>query len=78
MTFPKSDVIIKPMEGMAVFYAYKSPQSDLMDDGYTEHNICPVTAGEQWVSTLHMRGGVAKPSMLEAARAGAALGFGDV
>ena len=71
MTFPKSDVVIKPTAGLAVFYSYKAPESDLMDDGYTEHNICPVTAGEQWVTTLHMIGGVAQPALLEAARTAA-------
>jgi hypothetical protein len=57
-TFPRSDVILRPSLGMAVFYTYIDPDADMMDDGFAQHSMCPVVKGSQRVVTLKMRRGV--------------------
>ncbi|KAJ1404565.1 hypothetical protein B484DRAFT_457280 [Ochromonadaceae sp. CCMP2298] len=57
-TFPRSDVILQPSLGMAVFYTYVDPDTATMDDGFAQHSMCPVTKGSQQVVTLKMRRGV--------------------
>jgi hypothetical protein len=56
-SFTKSDVFVKPKEGMATFFTYKGLDG-VMDDGYTEHSGCPVLEGEKWITTVWMRDGV--------------------
>lgn len=45
---------------MGVFFTYKSPTSNAIDDGYTEHSLCPVRRGQHTVVTAHLRSGVAR------------------
>jgi hypothetical protein len=59
LMFPKADIVIRPTPGMGVFFAYKPANGTDMDDGYTEHSLCPVRGGRQVVASLHARGGVA-------------------
>lgn len=56
-TFTKSDVFVKPTNGMATFFTYKGLDG-VMDDGFTEHSGCPVLEGEKWITTVWMRDGV--------------------
>ena len=56
-TFTKSDIFVKPKDGMGAFFSYKGADGN-MDDGYTEHSGCPVVEGEKWISTVWMREGV--------------------
>lgn len=67
LMFPKSDVVIRPTKGMGVFFSYKRVNSTETDDGYTQHGLCPVRAGQHTVVSLHQRDGVAKvaPPALE-------------
>jgi prolyl 4-hydroxylase len=53
-SFTKSDVFVKPTEGMGTFFTYKGLDG-VMDDGYTEHSGCPVIKGEKWITTVWMR-----------------------
>jgi hypothetical protein len=71
--FPKSDVVIRPSVGMGVFFTYKHANSSETDDGYTQHGLCPVQAGQHTVVSLHLRDGVAKvtPPALETPEEGA-------
>lgn len=57
-TFTKADVFVKPEKGMATFFTYWDPETNLMDEGYTEHSGCPVLDGEKWITTVWMRDGV--------------------
>lgn len=57
-TFSKADVFVRPTPGMAVFFSYKSPTSNKMDEGYTEHSGCPIVEGEKWIATAWLREGV--------------------
>lgn len=59
VVFPKSDVLIRPERGEAIFVAYKGDLGH-MDDGYTEHSACPVLHGSKRVTSLHMRLGVSE------------------
>lgn len=54
-TFTKADVFVKPEVGMATFFTFKDPVTNLMDQGYTEHSGCPILEGEKWITTVWMR-----------------------
>lgn len=60
LTFPKSDVVLHPEVGMGVFFTYKAASSSAIDDGSTEHTLCPVLRGQTTVVSTHLRAGVAK------------------
>lgn len=60
LTFPKSDVLVQPEAGMGVFFTYKAATSNAIDDGYTEHTLCPVRKGQTTIVSTHLRAGVAK------------------
>ena len=59
ITFSKADILLKPENGTAVFFAYKGPDGN-MDEGVTEHSSCPVIEGEKWATTAWMRLGVSE------------------
>ena len=54
--FTKADVFVKPRVGLATFFSYKGPDGS-MDEGFTEHQGCPVISGEKMISTMWMREG---------------------
>jgi len=45
-TFTKSDIIVKPQKGGAVFFSYRGPDGIMDEGGYTEHSGCPVIEGK--------------------------------
>lgn len=58
-SFTKAGVHVQPKRGQAVFFSYKG-ENGTMDTELTEHSGCPVLAGEKWVVTQWLRGGVGK------------------
>jgi hypothetical protein len=58
--FRNAGVHVKPTAGSAVFFSYISPESHVMDAGFTEHSGCPVLTGEKKIVTQWIRLGVDK------------------
>jgi hypothetical protein len=56
--FRNSGVHVKPVAGNAIFFSYISPESKMMDRGFTEHSGCPVFEGEKKIVTQWIRYGV--------------------
>jgi len=56
--FQNANVHVKPNSGSAVFFSYMDPQTNLTDNGFTQHSGCPVYEGEKKIITQWVRYGV--------------------
>lgn len=53
--FPNAGLKVAPKARGALFFAYKDPDTGLMDHGSTEHGGCLVTNGTKEITTVWMR-----------------------
>lgn len=56
--FRNAGVHVKPKSGNGIFFSYIDPETNIMDNGFTEHSGCPVYEGEKKIVTQWIRYGV--------------------
>lgn len=56
--FRNAGVHVKPKEHTGIFFSYIDPESQTMDNGFTEHSGCPVFEGQKKIVTQWIRMGV--------------------